>query len=103
MRRMIFALCVLACGIASALDAKIDGQRVVFDCPSAGMFRIECQSGNGTEWFTLIDQSATGRFFLGKVGESYNTGLLSVTDRPYRDLWQEMRDAHLEVVELFLK
>ena len=57
----------------------------------------------GTEWFTLIDQSATGRFFQGKGGESYNTGLLSVTDRPYRDLWQEMRDAHLEVVGLFLK
>ncbi|MBQ7188775.1 MAG: hypothetical protein IJR99_05090 [Kiritimatiellae bacterium] len=56
----------------------------------------------GTEWFTLVDQSATGRFFQGKGGESYNTGLLSVTDRPYRDLWKEMRDAHLEVVGLFL-
>ena len=50
----------------------------------------------GVEWFTLIDQAATGRYFQGVGGESYNTGLLSVTDRPYRDLWTGMRDANLK-------
>ena len=50
----------------------------------------------GVEWFTLIDQAVTGRFFQGVGGESYNTGLLSVTDRPYRDLWTRMRDANLQ-------
>ena len=55
----------------------------------------------GVEWFTLIDQAATGRYFQGIGGESYNTGLLSVTDRPYRDLWTGMRDANLKVIETF--
>ena len=53
----------------------------------------------GVEWFTLIDQAATGRYFQGIGGESYNTGLLSVTDRPYRDLWTGMRDANLKVYD----
>ena len=53
----------------------------------------------GVEWFTLIDQAATGRYFQGVGGESYNTGHLSVTDRPYRDLWTGMRDANLKVYD----
>lgn len=51
----------------------------------------------GTEWFSLIDQSATGRFFQGLNGESFNNGILSVTDRPYRDLIDGMLAAHLAV------
>ena len=51
----------------------------------------------GIEWFTLIDQAATGRFFEGINGERANTGLLSVTDRPYRDLLREMTEAHLDL------
>ncbi|MGN0846866.1 MAG: hypothetical protein ACI4RA_05720 [Kiritimatiellia bacterium] len=49
----------------------------------------------GVEWFTLVDQAATGRFFQGAGGESFNTGLLSVTDRPYADLWGEMLRANI--------
>jgi len=49
----------------------------------------------GTEWFDLIDQSATGRFFQGLNGESFNNGILSVTDRPYRELVEGMLAAHL--------
>ena len=51
----------------------------------------------GIEWFTLIDQAATGRFFEGINGERANTGLLSVTDRPYRDLLREMTETHLDL------
>lgn len=51
----------------------------------------------GIEWFTLIDQAATGRFFEGQNGERNNTGLFNVADRPYRDMWQEMLKAHLDV------
>lgn len=55
----------------------------------------------GTEWFTLVDQSATGRFFQGVDGERYNTGLISVTDRPYRDALVEMARANLEALTGF--
>ncbi len=51
----------------------------------------------GIEWFTLIDQAATGRFFEGQNGERNNTGLFNVADRPYRDMWQQMLQAHLDV------
>jgi len=51
----------------------------------------------GIEWFTLIDQAATGRFFEGQNGERNNTGLFNVADRPYRDMWEEMLLAHLEI------
>jgi hypothetical protein len=57
----------------------------------------------GVEWFTLIDQAATGRYFQGVGGESYNTGLLSVTDRPYRDLWEEMVKANLALIKGFAR
>ena len=57
----------------------------------------------GVEWFTLIDQAATGRYFQGIGGESYNTGLLSVTDRPYSDLWEEMAKANLALIKSFIR
>lgn len=51
----------------------------------------------GIEWFTLIDQAATGRFFEGQNGERANTGLFNVLDRPYKDMFDEMLKAHLDV------
>ena len=44
----------------------------------------------GIEWFTLLDQARTGRFFERYTGENGNTGLLSVADRPYRACLGEM-------------
>ncbi len=32
----------------------------------------------GIEWFTLVDQATTGRWFSQYNGESYNTGLLTI-------------------------
>ena len=32
-----------ACGAALAFEAKFEGEKVVFKCPVAGMFRLECQ------------------------------------------------------------
>ncbi len=45
----------------------------------------------GIEWFTLVDQSATGRWFSGFNGEACNSGLIAVTDRPWSDTVDEMR------------
>lgn len=44
----------------------------------------------GIEWFTLVDQATTGRWFSRYNGESYNTGLFSVADRPWLDMLAEM-------------
>lgn len=44
----------------------------------------------GIEWFTLVDQATTGRFFERYNGEAANTGLISVADRPWKPMLEEM-------------
>jgi hypothetical protein len=44
----------------------------------------------GTHYFQWADQPCTGRF----DGESYNIGLIDVTDRPYPDLVGALRETH---------
>jgi len=56
----------------------------------------------GIEWFTLVDQAATGRFFEGQNGERANTGLFNVLDRPYKDMFEQMLAAHLDVYPVWL-
>lgn len=56
----------------------------------------------GVEWFTLIDQAVTGRFFEGLNGERANTGLFNVADRPYADLLAEMSKTHAAVYGVWL-
>ncbi|MGI5867999.1 MAG: sugar-binding protein [Kiritimatiellia bacterium] len=56
----------------------------------------------GVEWFLLLDQSATGRFFEGLNGERGNTGLFNVADRPYKDMLAEMRKSHDVVYDVWL-
>lgn len=56
----------------------------------------------GIEWFTLIDQATTGRWFSKYNGESYNTGLLSVADRPWKDMLEEMMKANYGIYDLLL-
>lgn len=56
----------------------------------------------GIEWFTLVDQAATGRWFSQYNGESYNTGLLSVADRPWKEMLAEMMKTNHTIYELLL-
>jgi len=56
----------------------------------------------GVEWFTLLDQAVTGRFFEGLNGERANTGLFNVADRPYRDLFAEMAKTHAAIYDVWL-
>lgn len=56
----------------------------------------------GIEWFTLIDQAVTGRFFSKYNGERYNTGLFNVADRPYADMLSEMLVANQNLYEVLL-
>jgi hypothetical protein len=56
----------------------------------------------GTEWFTLIDQAVTGRFFSEYNGERNNTGIFDVADRPYKDMVAQMVEAHRHVRDVYL-
>ncbi len=56
----------------------------------------------GSEWFTLIDQSVTGRFFQLLNGERSNSGIFNVADRPYRDMVEEVAAAHREIYDVWL-
>jgi hypothetical protein len=56
----------------------------------------------GIEWFTLVDQSVTGRWFSKYSGESANTGLLSVADRPWKAMLAEMLKTNYEIYDVLL-
>ena len=56
----------------------------------------------GSEWFSLIDQSITGRFFEGFNGEGYNIGLLNVADRPYKPMIAAAKLAHNQIYDVML-
>jgi len=57
----------------------------------------------GIEWFTLIDQSVTGRWFQGFDGERANTGLISVTDRPWKGMLDEVVKTNHEIYRVWFR
>jgi hypothetical protein len=57
----------------------------------------------GIEWFTLIDQSVTGRWFQGFDGERANTGILSVMDRPWRPMLEEAIQTNYRIYDVWLE
>ena len=54
----------------------------------------------GAEWFTLIDEASTGRWYEGYTGERGNSGLISVTDRPYKPMLAEMMKTNYAIYDL---
>ncbi|MFB3905196.1 MAG: hypothetical protein ACE15E_17235 [Acidobacteriota bacterium] len=52
----------------------------------------------GTHWFQWADQPCTGRF----DGENYNIGLVDVTDRPYPELIDALKETHKRVYRVHL-
>ena len=56
----------------------------------------------GIEWFTLVDQAVTGRWFSKYSGESANSGLLSVGDRPWKPMLAEMLKTNYEIYDVLL-
>lgn len=56
----------------------------------------------GIEWFTLVDQSVTGRWFSGFDGERANSGLIAVTDRPWKDMLAEAMKTNYDIYEVWL-
>ena len=57
----------------------------------------------GVEWFTLIDQAVSGRFFEKYNGERNNTGLFNVADRPYKSMLAEMVKSHEVIYDVWLE
>ena len=55
----------------------------------------------GMEWFTLVDQATTGRWFEKYNGEAANTGLIAVTDRPWQAMLAEMMKTNYGIYEVF--
>ncbi|HEV7301310.1 MAG TPA: sugar-binding protein [Tepidisphaeraceae bacterium] len=53
----------------------------------------------GVQWFSAIDQAATGRFF---DNEAANIGLLNVADRPYKDFLAEVMKTNYDVYSVIL-
>ncbi len=55
----------------------------------------------GIEWFTMVDQSVTGRWFSGFDGERANTGLMSVVDRPWKPLLKQMMLTNYNIYDVW--
>lgn len=47
----------------------------------------------GAHWFEWADEPSTGRF----DGENYNIGFVDVTDRPYKDFLEGVKEAHKDL------
>jgi len=54
----------------------------------------------GVEWFTLVDQSVTGRWFSFYNGENNNTGLVAVSDRPWKPMLAEMMKTNYDIYKV---
>lgn len=54
----------------------------------------------GIEWFTLVDQAVTGRWFQGFNGERANTGLIAVSDRPWTGMIEEVVRTNYDIYKV---
>jgi hypothetical protein len=76
----------LAAGLVQVRDQAARGQAYRYYVENA----FAMPELVGTHYFQWADQPSTGRF----DGESYNIGLVDVTDRPYPDLVAALKEAH---------
>ncbi len=56
----------------------------------------------GSEWFSYMDQSITGRFFEGFNGEGNNIGLINVVDRPYEELVSQAKLSNDQIYAIMM-
>ena len=56
----------------------------------------------GIEWFTLIDQARSGRYFERNTGERGNTGIFAVTDRPWKDFVAEVIKTNVRIEDVVM-
>jgi hypothetical protein len=56
----------------------------------------------GAHVFNYVDQAGLGRYWQGEWGEHYNSGLVNVADRPYKDYLQGIMDTNNDIYKLIL-
>ena len=56
----------------------------------------------GEQWFSYLDQAATGRWFEGFNGEGANIGIINVVDRPYKDFIAECKQTNDAIYQILL-
>ena len=56
----------------------------------------------GIQWFLIVDQATTGRFFQGFNGEASNTGFFNVADRPYKAMLENVMAANYGIYDVML-
>ncbi|MGI2294626.1 S-layer homology domain-containing protein [Paenibacillus sp. GXUN7292] len=56
----------------------------------------------GSQWFSYLDQAATGRWNEGFNGEKYNFGLVNVADRPYKIFLEEVMKTNYQIYDVML-
>ncbi|NBD26345.1 chitobiase/beta-hexosaminidase C-terminal domain-containing protein [Paenibacillus glycinis] len=56
----------------------------------------------GAHLFNYVDQAGLGRYWQGEWGEHYNSGLVNVADRPYKDYLQGIMDTNYDIYKVML-
>ncbi|MBM7563601.1 chitobiase/beta-hexosaminidase C-terminal domain-containing protein [Paenibacillus sacheonensis] len=57
----------------------------------------------GAHLFNYVDQAGLGRYWQGEWGERYNSGLVNVADRPYKDYLEGIKATNDDIYKLMLK
>ncbi|MEV5027897.1 S-layer homology domain-containing protein [Paenibacillus sp. LPE1-1-1.1] len=56
----------------------------------------------GAHVFNYVDQAALGRYWEGVWGERYNSGLVNVADRPYKEYLKEVMATNYDIYKVLL-
>jgi beta-galactosidase GanA len=56
----------------------------------------------GAHVFNYVDQAGLGRYWQGDWGESYNSGLVNVADRPYKEYLQGVMNTNYDIFKVIL-
>lgn len=56
----------------------------------------------GAHLFNYVDQAGLGRYWQGEWGERYNSGLVNVADRPYKDYLKGIMDTNYDIYKVML-
>ncbi len=54
----------------------------------------------GTHMFQYLDQAPTGRWFQGYDGENFSSGLINVTDRPYKVMLESVMETNYNIYQI---
>ncbi len=56
----------------------------------------------GSQWFEYVDQAVTGRIWGGEWAERFQTGLVDIADRPYKELVKAAAKTNHRIYDVML-